>query len=62
MQILSNSTSPYFKFEYALHAPATKRQYPKRLEVFLNYLNIRGKSVAEKSNILYTLINENGRE
>ena len=25
--------SPYFRFIYALKAPETKRQYPKRLEV-----------------------------
>ena len=62
MQTLSTSTSPYLKFEYALHAPATKRQYPKRLEVFLNFLKIKGETIEEKSNILYTLIHENGRE
>ena len=62
MQTLSISTSPYLKFEYALHAAATKRQYPKRLEVFLDFLKIKGKTIEEKSNILHTLINKNGRE
>jgi hypothetical protein len=29
----------YFRFIYALKASETKRQYPKRLEVFLDHLN-----------------------
>jgi hypothetical protein len=62
MQVVSVSTSPYLRFKYALHAPATKRQYPKRLEVFLDFLEIRGDSIEEKLNILHTLISKNGRE
>jgi hypothetical protein len=62
VQKLFSSTSPYLKFEYALHATATKRQYPKRLEVFFDFLNLKGKTVEEKSNIFHTLINKNGRE
>ncbi len=27
---------------FALNAPETQRQYPKRLEVFLNFLNLEG--------------------
>jgi hypothetical protein len=34
--------SPYFRFIYALKASETKIQYPKRLEVFLDYLKLQG--------------------
>jgi hypothetical protein len=61
MQIVSVSTSPYLRFKYALRAPATKRQYQKRLEVFLNFLEIIGDSIEEKLNILHALISKNGR-
>ena len=27
--------SPYLKFTYALNAPESKRQYPKRFQIFL---------------------------
>ena len=43
---------PYNRFIYALKAPESKRQYPKRLEVFLNFINIEGLNLQEK---LYTL-------
>ena len=33
--------SPYLRFSYALNAPESKRQYPKRFKVFLDYLEIR---------------------
>ena len=35
-------SDPMFNFLYALKAPETKRQYPKRFEVFLNFLNLSG--------------------
>ncbi len=47
--------SPYFNFMYALRAPEAKRQYPKRLEVFLDYLRFKG-SIAEKCDQLYEFI------
>ena len=34
--------SPLTNFLFALKAPETKRQYPKRLEVFLDFLNLEG--------------------
>lgn len=52
---------PYQKFMYVLRAPETKRQYPRRLQVFLDYLNIHGLTIEEKSNIFYELANEKGR-
>jgi integrase len=45
--------SPYLKFSYALNAPESKRQYPKRFKVFLDYLAIEGEAVEEKANKLY---------
>jgi len=43
--------SPYQKFIYALRAPESKRQYLKRLQIFLDYLKINGLTVEEKSYI-----------
>jgi len=39
---------PYNRFFYGLHAPESKRQYPKRLGVFLNFINIEGANIQEK--------------
>jgi integrase len=50
--------SPYFRFMYALKAPETKRQYPKRLEVFLDYLQLSGSTVEEKTNQFYEFIKQ----
>ncbi len=33
---------------YALKAPESKRQYPKRLEVFLNFIDIEGLNLQER--------------
>jgi hypothetical protein len=49
------SNGPYNRFLYALKAPESKRQYPKRLEVFLNFLKIEGSTLEEK---LYNLYNK----
>ncbi|MDQ3084647.1 MAG: hypothetical protein M3Q77_07530 [Thermoproteota archaeon] len=58
----SNSElSPYQKFVYALRAKESQRQYPRRLQVFLDYLKIDCDSIEEKSNILLELIEKNGR-
>ena len=45
----NNYLTPFQKFIYALRAQETKRQYPKRLQIFLNYLQIHGKTIEEKS-------------
>jgi len=50
--------SPYFRFIYALKAPETKRQYPKRLEVFLDYLKLQGSTNEAKANQLYEFIKQ----
>lgn len=54
--------SPYLKFMYALIAPESKRQYPRRLQVFLDFIHIDRLTVEEKTNHLYLMITENGRE
>ncbi len=51
--------SPYQKFIYALNAPESKRQYPRRFQVFLDYLKINELSIEEKTNSFYKLIEQN---
>ncbi len=57
----NNYLSPFQKFIYVLRAQETKRQYPKRLQIFFDYLQIQGKTIEEKSNIFYTHIEEKGK-
>lgn len=54
--------SPFLKFMYALNAPESKRQYPRRLQVFLDFLRIDCLTVEEKTNKLYDLVTKKGRE
>jgi hypothetical protein len=49
------SNGPYNRFLYALKAPESKRQYPKRLEVFLIFIKIEGSTLEER---LYSLYNK----
>ena len=44
---------PYNRFIYALKAPESKRQYPKRLEVFLNFIDIGGPTFQERTYNFY---------
>jgi integrase len=55
----SDYDSAYFRFMYALKAPETKRQYPKRLEVFLDYQKLQGDSIEEKANKFYEFALDN---
>jgi integrase len=48
-----SSNGPYNRFMYALKAPESKRQYPKRLEVFLKFINISGLNLEERLYNLY---------
>jgi len=52
------SFSPYEKFMYALNSKESKRQYPKRLQVFLDFINIRSNSIPENCNLFYKKIEE----
>lgn len=54
--------SPFQKFIYALRAPESKRQYPRRLSVFLDYLQLEGFSIETKSNLFFHLIGEKGKD
>lgn len=55
--------SPYSRFIYALNAPESKRQYPTRFQVFLDFLKLDGLTIEEKANHFYDLIIANdGRE
>ncbi len=40
--IADDCVNPITNFLFALKAPETKRQYPRRLEVFLDFLNMQG--------------------
>ena len=50
----------YSSFEYALKAPETERQWPRRLDVFLTFLQLEGQDVQERTNKLYELIQMEG--
>jgi hypothetical protein len=56
--------SPYSRFIYALNAPESKRQYPTRFQVFLDFLKLDGLIIEEKANRFYDLIvaPDGGRE
>ena len=51
--------SPYSRFIYSLNAPESKRQYPTRFQVFLDYLQIEGKTIEEKINKFYLMVTNN---
>jgi hypothetical protein len=42
------SNGPYNRFLYALQATESKRQYPKRLVVFLNFIGMAGSTLEEE--------------
>jgi integrase len=55
MQTVSSniqSVNPMFNFLYALKAPESKRQYPKRFEMFLDFLKLDG-TLNEKASYFY---------
>ena len=54
--------SPYQKFVYALKAPESKRQYPRRPQIFLDYLQINELTIEEKSNSFFKLIKDSGTD
>ena len=57
--------SPYLRFSYALNAPESKRQYPKRFKVFLDYLelDLGNSSIEERINkFYYDYIIKNGNK
>jgi hypothetical protein len=44
---------PYNRFIYALKAPESKIKYPKRFEVFINFINIEGPTFQERTYNFY---------
>ena len=44
--------NPLTVFEYALRSPESKRQYPKRLKVFLDFLKLSGDLEAQTINFV----------
>ena len=62
---IENCESPnnaFFNFMYALKASETKRQYPKRLEVFLDYLKLKGSTIEEKADEFYKFASSNPKD
>ena len=55
---VSIDLSPYQKFSYALNAPESQRQYPRRFRQFLDYLKISGPTIEDNINTLYKVINK----
>lgn len=53
------STNPYNRFMYALKAIETRRQYPKSLGVFLDFIQVDGISVEERLVNFHTLAKAN---
>lgn len=49
--------SPYQKFMYALSSKESKRQYPKRLQRFFDFINIKSGSIEQNCNIFYEKLN-----
>jgi hypothetical protein len=56
--IKDENFDPVANFLIALKAPETKRQYPRRLEVFFNFIKLKG-SFEDKSIIFYHQALEN---
>jgi hypothetical protein len=52
-----NFTS-YERFMYALNSNESKRQYPKRLQKFLDFINISNGSIEENCNFFYKKLEE----
>jgi hypothetical protein len=44
---------PVANFLFALKAPESKRQYPKRLEVFLDFMGLKGKGDFEQKAVCF---------
>jgi integrase len=45
---------------YALNSNESKRQYPRRLQVFFDFINIRSKSIEDNCNLFHKMIIEKG--
>ncbi len=52
--------SPFRKFTYALNSHESNRQYPRRFQLFLDYLQIKDMSIEDKINSFYLVVERNG--
>jgi hypothetical protein len=57
---ISTDLSPYQRFLYALNSQETQRQYPRRFQQFLDYLQLKELTIEENVNLFYKLIEKNG--
>ncbi len=48
--------SPYQKFMYALISKESKRQYPRRLQKFFDFINLRSGSIEQNCNLFYKML------
>ena len=55
-----SETNAYSTFLLGLKAPETRRQWPKRLKFFLDYVEIAGNTIEERANLLYDIIQKDG--
>ena len=55
-------TSPYNSFMFGLKAEETRRQWPKRLDVFLKFLELDGNTIEERTNQFFSHIKKEGDE
>ena len=55
-----SETNAYSTFLLGLKAPETRRQWPKRLKFFLDYVEIAGNTIEERANLLYEIIQKDG--
>jgi hypothetical protein len=46
-------TNAYSTFLLGLKAPETQRQWPKRLKFFLDFVEIIGDNIEDRTNLLY---------
>ncbi len=54
----SSNFSPYEKFIYALRAKESKRQYPRRLQMFPDFIKIQTSSIEQNCNLFYEYISK----
>jgi site-specific recombinase XerC len=49
IEAVANNSSPLASFIYALDSRAARREYPKRLDIFLKFAGMPGKTVEERA-------------
>lgn len=62
MQQTSKAKDAYSRFMYSLNAKETKRQYPKRFDVFLRYLDLNGDDFESRLELFFEAVTTKGRE